>query len=261
LKQADSLSEKILANALGFIMVPLAVYSTHVTQVHYLGLEDTAWSQIIMIALVLLFMIYLGYSLFKSLNQRRQYQLGFDGERYVGQELNQLMLQGYRVFHDFPAEGFNIDHVLVGPSGVYAVETKARRKPRTSNASEDATVYYDGQTLSFPQWKETQPIDQAIRQAKWLAKWLTQATGEDIKVKALLALPGWYVKKTSREGIWVGNPKMLKHQLPRESKKVLSEKKIQAICHQLNQRCRDVEPMVSLEYSWDTSAFNCLCLP
>jgi len=35
------------------------------------------------------------------------------------------MLDGYHVYHDFPAERFNIDHVVVGPAGAFAIETKA----------------------------------------------------------------------------------------------------------------------------------------
>ena len=34
--------------------------------------------------------------------------------------------QGYRAFHDLCGVGYNIDHVLVGPAGVFAIETKFR---------------------------------------------------------------------------------------------------------------------------------------
>ncbi len=234
LKEVDRLSEEILVNVLNFVMIPLVVYSIHVTQVHYLGVNDSAWSRTITIVIVTVLMIYFGYSLIKSLNLRWQYRLGFDGEIYVGQELNQLMFQGYRVFHDFPAECFNIDHVLVGSSGIYAVETKARRKPKTGHPSHDAQVCYDGHVLSFPKGKERQPIEQAIRQAKWLENWLSNVTGESISVKPLLALPGWFVKKTSPTSIWVGNPKMLHYYFQNQSKNILNEKQIKSICHQLN---------------------------
>jgi hypothetical protein len=35
---------------------------------------------------------------------------GYDAELAVGQELDRLMRQGTIVFHDFPADGFNLDH-------------------------------------------------------------------------------------------------------------------------------------------------------
>ena len=51
------------------------------------------------------------------------YRLGLEAEMAVGQELNQLLRHGYWVFHDLPADKFNIDHVVVGRNGVFAVET------------------------------------------------------------------------------------------------------------------------------------------
>jgi hypothetical protein len=57
------------------------------------------------------------------------YRLGLDAELAAGQELDQLMRHGAFVFHDYPAEKFNIDHVVICESGVFAVETKARMKP------------------------------------------------------------------------------------------------------------------------------------
>lgn len=56
------------------------------------------------------------------------YRLGFTGERIVGEELNQLLASGFKVFHDVPFENFNIDHVLVGPPGVYALDLLRREE-------------------------------------------------------------------------------------------------------------------------------------
>ena len=47
------------------------------------------------------------------------------------------------------ADKFNIDHVIIGPAGVYAVETKARRKPETGKGRSDARVVYDGTKTSI----------------------------------------------------------------------------------------------------------------
>ncbi len=102
------------------------------------------------------------------------------------------------VFHDFPADRFNIDHIVVAPHAVYAVETKSRRKPATGGKAA-ARVGYDGTALSFPTHVERRPIDQAKAQAEWLRRFLTSALGEPVGVTPVLALPGWYVD-LSREG-------------------------------------------------------------
>ena len=83
------------------------------------------------ILLVALFETYFIIKLLRLLNRRRKFRLGYEGELAVGQELNQLLREGYEVYHDFPADKFNIDHIIIGPAGVYAVETKARQKPTT----------------------------------------------------------------------------------------------------------------------------------
>ena len=40
--------------------------------------------------------------------------------------LEELRSEGYKPVHDIVGNGFNIDHVIVGPGGVFAIETKYR---------------------------------------------------------------------------------------------------------------------------------------
>ena len=65
-----------------------------------------------------------GYRLRTVFVLRRRCRLGYEGERHVGEALNQLMLAGYRVFHDFlvtdrPGVTWNIDHIVIGGNGVF----------------------------------------------------------------------------------------------------------------------------------------------
>ncbi len=160
----------------------------------------------------------------------------------AGQELNNLMRNGYYIYHDFVAGKFNIDHVIVGPSGVYAVETKARTKPITGNGKFDAEVLYDGKSLKFPNWMESKPIQQAVAEADWLMNWLSSAVGERVNVFPVVTLPGWYVKRTSSGGIPVINPKQIYSVIKQRNGPPLPDSMIQRIVHQLDQRCRDMEP-------------------
>ena len=59
----------------------------------------------------------------------RSLQLGRDGERAVGEFLERLREKGYRVFHDIVGGDFNIDHLLVGETGIYTIETKTISRP------------------------------------------------------------------------------------------------------------------------------------
>ncbi|MGZ8600347.1 MAG: nuclease-related domain-containing protein [Actinomycetota bacterium] len=55
-----------------------------------------------------------------------QLRSGIRGEERVAQVLAPLEAEGYRVLHDLDIGRGNADHVVVGPSGVYVIETKDR---------------------------------------------------------------------------------------------------------------------------------------
>jgi len=52
---------------------------------------------------------------------------GARGEELVGECLSMMEPEGYRAVHDIDARFGNIDHVVAGPTGVFALETKAWR--------------------------------------------------------------------------------------------------------------------------------------
>ncbi len=170
-------------------------------------------------------------------------RLGFDAEVAVGQELDQLMRDGAVVFHDMPAGRFNIDHVVIARQGVFAVETKGYTKPNRDGGSADATVVYDGKTLALPDRSGSRAIEQAQRQAKWLAGWLTGATGEPVHVTPVIAMPGWFVDRKGQGEVMVFSGKELRiHLLRAKSAKALSDEQMQRVAHQVERQCRNVAP-------------------
>ncbi len=159
------------------------------------------------------------------------YRNGSKGEKAVGECLSELIRYNWHVFHDVPAKGFNIDHVIVGPKGVFAIETKYRKKLK---ANDGHRVVFNGQQLNFPNWIEKKPLEQALRQSKWIEKELTSSTGNTVNVGSVLALPGWYVERTSGKcAVSVMNHKLLSNPNSFKPVQVLSEAQIKAICHQL----------------------------
>lgn len=177
----------------------------------------------------------------RALMRERVQRLGLFGERAVAEHLQALIATGYRIFHDVPANGLgNVDHVVVGRSGVFAIETKARTKKRGRYTNKDHEVSYDGKDLRFPWGIDADAPLQARRNAEWLGRELTKATGESIKAQPILVFPGWFVAIKARSDLAVLNPKQIAT-FVREGKDVLSEDSIQRIVYQLDQRCRDVE--------------------
>jgi len=194
---------------------------------------------------VIVAVVIVSWKTIAALRRARNDSLGFRGERAVGEELNKLMLDGCLVYHDVPGEGaWNVDHVVVAPTGVYAIETKTRSKDKCAKDRKDYEVVYDGHTLQFPNWNDTHGIDQAKANAKWLAKHLSNALAEEIKSIPILTLPGWYVTSSVRPSgneLRVLNHKQIRSVIIDGRTPVLDDKRIKQIGYQLELKCRDVE--------------------
>lgn len=179
------------------------------------ALQRVNWSQVTVrpgdYLLIAAFVLMCGgaiWRIFRAGRARRIANAGLQAELYTAQELNRLMGLGCTVLHDVPGEKFNIDHVVIGPRAVYAVETKSVRKPRAASAKDHFKVAYDGQCLRFPDFSDSKRLQQTKRQADWLASYLRQATGQQIPVVPALALPGWWIETGSNasSNIRVFNP-------------------------------------------------------
>jgi hypothetical protein len=241
-RQIMEINDRVTENLVLLVTTPILLYAIYISSLHFGNSELSTWTFTVYIIAGICFIVYSLINLINLLNLRRSYQLGYEGEIAVGQELNQLMRDGYYVYHDFPAGKFNIDHIVVSALGVFAVETKARSKPTSKDRKADAKVKYDGKCLRFPKGTDVESIEQAKRQAEWLSKWLRSAVGEAVKVRPVVALPGWFVKRTASGGIPVINPKNFRSIVKPKNDSNLSDQMISRIVHQLEQKCRDVEP-------------------
>ena len=241
LAKLDATNEDLMVYLSSVVFVPLTIYSIHISASYFKEVSESHFRIWFSVCVGTVYFAFCIYKVIKLLSKRRLIRLGYEGELAVGKELDQLLRDGFYVYHDFPADTFNIDHIVVGAKGVFAVETKAQSKPTTKNRVEDATVEYDGRTLYFPKGDDFKTIDQAQRQATWLSNWLGKAIGEPIAARAIVALPGWFVKRSSSEGISVVNPKQFSSLFEHIKPRLLSASMITRINHQLDQKCRDME--------------------
>jgi hypothetical protein len=171
----------------------------------------------------------------------RSYRMGLLGEQAVAEQLQPLTAVGCAVFHDIPGDGkWNVDHVVVGPTGVFAIETKYRTKQPGKAGRHDYKAEFDGKKIQFPAGYDAKAPAQASHNARWLANVLTKATGERVTVQPVVALPGWLVTLNTNSDVKVLSGKQLAGFIAKEPAR-LSVKAIQQISYQLEQRCRDVE--------------------
>ena len=238
LLRLDSLNEQINLYLVYAISLPLILYSIFISVSYFQAQKPPLMVIWISSSIFIAIITYFVFKLVKLLSRRKSIRLDYEGELTVGQELNQLMREGYRVYHDFPADTFNIDHIVVGSNGVFAVETKTRAKGSARKSKEEETVIYDGRMLIYSNATDFETIEQAEQQASWLSNWLAASTGESIAVRAIVTLPGWVVKRTSADGIPVVNPSQFAPLFEHIKPRPLMEEMLTRINHQLETKCR-----------------------
>jgi hypothetical protein len=239
LNRLGDINEQIILFTGALFAGPIVFYAAYLSFVYFSGLEIRLPGALATAAIGSGVTVYLLIKLLGYLNERRTLRLGYEGKAAVGQALNQLMLEDYRIYHDFPAKSFNIDHIVVGQNGVFTVRTIALPTPTAKNNRDNATVEYDGRALYFPDYDDAETIAHAEEQALWLSKWIGETIGEAIAVRAIVALPGWVVKRTSAEGISVVNPKQIGSMFQHVKPRPLSADMMAHINDGLERACRD----------------------
>jgi hypothetical protein len=146
---------------------------------------------------------------------------GIRGERAVGRMLEDFRRLGYEVFHDIPGDGFNIDHALIGPGGVFAIETKTISK----RPGPEVKVDYDGtRVLIDGHAPDRDPVAQAAAGADYLRDLLKGMTDRDVPVRAVVLFPKWFITKQPPGcRVWVLNEKALLGFLKNEPRKLSPE--------------------------------------
>jgi Nuclease-related domain len=241
-EQLDDTANDVMGTVLMTMMMPPVLLSLFLMQAL---LQGAKYAQEVAPIYLIAMVVVIGMAVWQVLKvaaKMDNLSAGYDAELAVGQVLDQLMRQGAVVFHDIPAENFNIDHVVVAKQGVFAVETKGFTKLIRHGGRSDATVVFDGKRLMFPTWTTSEPLEQAERQAAWLSKWLTSTVGSPFEAVPVLALPGWFVDLKGRGTVRVFNGKLLAGLLDSRDARALSEQDVQRVAHQLEQRCRTVAP-------------------
>ncbi|MFJ8197294.1 nuclease-related domain-containing protein [Streptomyces sp. NPDC096152] len=78
-----------------------------------------------------------------------RWRKGLAGERRVGAELNRLGRHGWRVLHSIPlANKVDVDHLLIGPGGVFSINTKHHHK-RAVWVGDDSVIVDHGKPAPY----------------------------------------------------------------------------------------------------------------
>jgi len=205
----------------------LLVLTVSEWQRYFFPREPMPW---LLTVLTLGLLLFMGARVWRVKQKMEAWKLARDGERAVGQLLDTLRAEGYQVFHDVLGEDFNLDHILIGPGGVFTVETKTWSKP----AKGSPELLFDGEAIRIGGWEpDRNPVIQARAQAGWLKNVLSESTGREFAVLPVVVFPGWFVKTTAHPGqpLWVLEPKALVKYLKNRKPQLNAEKVAQAAFH------------------------------
>jgi hypothetical protein len=114
---------------------------------------------------------------FRPSEQVAAWQRGAQGERRTARLLERLVRDGYVVFHDLavPDSGANVDHLVIGPSGVFVIDSKQWT----------GSVQQGSDGLA---WHNHYQLDRTLETVRWEAETIGRLLGT--QAAALLCVHG-----------------------------------------------------------------------
>ena len=151
------------------------------------------WQMAIFLAVSTIFSLYAAYRFISVLLARRRTEFLRDANIAAGHGLQKLTANRNRIFHDVPCGAGIID----------AVNIVARRSRK------DNKVRLTGETLEFAPGKYSLSLAVFAQRAQQLAQELRKVLKHDVRVRSVVAVPGWEVDSQSSDEHLIVNERNL----------------------------------------------------
>jgi hypothetical protein len=111
----------------------------------------------------------------------RNWRRGAEGEEEVGRRLDELPRDRWAVIHDLTigSQGANLDHLVIGPPGVFALNTKHLTGKVTLY---DRAILHNGHKTSY--------VRDSLREARTVQNRLSTALGQEVLAWGVVVLMG-----------------------------------------------------------------------
>ena len=129
----------------------------------------------------------------RTVYSRRQIKLLRDANIAIGHQLQRISAGFGHVYHDVETSSGIIDHIIVGQSGVFAVNVFARRSKKKGEAA------LDGNSLKFTPGKASISIVATAANTAALEREFRRLLDHRVQVRSVIAVPGWEVNVQSSE--------------------------------------------------------------
>ncbi len=230
--QFDSLTRKqsiYLASLLVFLVIFSTAFLLSPERL-FQGLSE--WQ---LIALLVAVLIAASCGLFRLVFlvlQKKKVQFVRDANIATGHGLQRLTSNQNRVFHDVPCAAGVIDNVIVGLHGMYAVCVVAKRPGK------DNRVRLNGEQLAFAPGNEAISVADCGKRAAQLAREVRKHVGHDVRVRPVVAVPGWEIDaQASNEYLVVNERNLSMLRGWKDQKDYLMNEDVDQIQKLLTERC------------------------
>ena len=230
LERLTSSQSIYLSGALAFVMLFIAAY---ILRAQELFVGYPSWQLYLQLGFLVLATGYATYQLVNTFFAKRQVQFVRDANIAVGHQLQQLTANGTRVFHDVATTAGVVDHVVVGQNGLYAINVVARR------SGKPAQVEMNGNALKFSNSKIEYPVADISAKTSRLAKDFRKLLGHAVRVRSVIALPGWKIgEQLHDDHLLVGENTLAMFSGWKDESDYLMNEDVQALQKELTARCK-----------------------
>jgi hypothetical protein len=179
--------------------------------------------------LSLIVTLYGGVQVFRLHGRLGHVATSKQANQKVFEILDRIRSKGFVAFHGLAGTSRNIDHVVVGPTGVYTIESKARSGSGTIDYRSDDELVFAGRI------KDGRPLHQARSSAHAVQTRLNENLDESYRVKALVVFLGdWRVHREREDfSVEVTTADQLEDYFDTQPPE-LTSKEIAQICSRLN---------------------------
>ena len=219
-----------LSGTLVFLVLFVAAY---VLQARSLFEGYPAWQLWLQIGFLGVAALLAAWRLGRTIFARRQVKFVRDANVAVGHQLQQISTGANRVFHDVKTSAGIVDHVLVGQTGVYAINVVARRGGKNGNA------VLSNNAIRFSNSDDAISVVDITAGSIRLEKEIARMLGHKVRVRSVLAVPGWNIGEQSSDKHLLVNERtipMLRGW--RDQSDYLMNEDVDALQKELTARCR-----------------------
>lgn len=210
-RRLEVVNHRMVASALG---LSLSLFAWALFYPAAVAATPEIWDTVVYAAAGVVALGWFAQEVIRYWPERAGLRDAIEAQAQTALSLNLLMRQKYWVFHDVHIGGFRINHLVLGPRGVFCIASIRRQVVGKlgwtgRKAPPKRECLFDGKALHFPGWEETEVLDQAEAPSTWLGPWLAAQVREpveNIPTFGAIALPGWQVTSTDWKRLLIFNP-------------------------------------------------------